>query len=157
MTTTETENQTAPDPAQPRSRWSRVKWPIIGVGGLAAATLFVARFDPNTVSYPGCPMKMVTGLDCPGCGGLRCVHALASGDIGAAMDQNVLAVIFLPLAALWVAMTVLRRWRGQRPVDISGGSAVVANSIWIGIIILLVVFTIVRNLPAVGFLQSGIG
>ena len=57
---------------------------------------------------PGCPIKALIGIDCPACGSVRCVEALANGQVGHALDQNLLTtsllasgVIFL---ILWLAI-----------------------------------------------------
>jgi hypothetical protein len=53
--------------------------------------------DPNVPGhYPPCPVFALTGLLCPGCGTLRALSALASGDIGAAWGHNPLAVLTVP-------------------------------------------------------------
>jgi len=56
-----------------------------------------------------CPLKAMTGLDCPLCGATRATFALARGDIGAALDFNALYVALLPFLAVLVAMWLLRR------------------------------------------------
>jgi hypothetical protein len=95
----------------PRSR--RLVAPL-AVGALTLCSLaYVGLVDPNQPGhYPLCPTKALTGLDCPGCGGLRATHALVTGDVVGALDHNALVVlVILPLAvAAWVAWLV-RCWR----------------------------------------------
>lgn len=71
-----------------------------GVAVLAgAAALLLAVRDPNEPgSYPLCPTRALTGLDCPGCGALRAVHALVTGDPVRAAGHNLLLVAVLPVA-----------------------------------------------------------
>lgn len=111
----------------PRSR--RLVAPL-AVGALAlCATAYVGLVDPNEPGhYPLCPTKALTGLDCPGCGGLRATHALVTGDVVGALDHNAFVVLVLiPLAvAAWVAWLV-RSWRGPA-VDVLGAAAPVAAS-----------------------------
>ena len=64
-------------------QWRRT---LSGQGRLATAALLglgvalVAAVDPHTSGrYPTCPFHAVTGLWCPGCGGLRAVHDLTHG------------------------------------------------------------------------------
>lgn len=84
------------DEAPPRPR---VGDAVLFVGGLALAVgLHVV--DPTETSLPVCPFRSITGFACPGCGTLRCLHALLSGDVAAALDLNALTVIVLPLL-LW--------------------------------------------------------
>ena len=52
------------------------------------------------------------GFYCPGCGGLRAVHDLTHGDVGAALSSNILVTLLIPVvssAAVWLA----DRWRGR--------------------------------------------
>ena len=57
-----------------------MRWRYLGVGTgfviLCALVFFVARHEPVSQKqyYPQCGFKKATGLDCPGCGGLRSVH-----------------------------------------------------------------------------------
>src|SRR5208283_1274662 len=49
---------------------------------VAAAVLFV--FDPATAGfYPVCALHEMTGLQCPGCGGLRAMHQVFHGHLAA--------------------------------------------------------------------------
>jgi hypothetical protein len=143
-------------------------WPVIGATLTVGAAFYIRAVDPNNGGYPFCPLKAVTGIDCPACGGLRCVHALMNGDIGTALDQNLLAVIALPLIVVWAVFALAARWRGDdlRPVrvgpdvDADGAAAVKANALralWVGFIVVTVVFTVARNVPGVPFLPSGVG
>lgn len=143
-------------------------WPVIGAGITVGAAFFVRAIDPNNGGYPLCPLKLVTGIDCPACGGLRCVHALMNGDIGAAMDQNLWAVVILPMVVVWAAISLISKWRGNESsaVTVSPGSQQSATAAyqalavrWLitAMIVFTVVFTILRNIPGIGYLPSGIG
>jgi hypothetical protein len=101
------------------------------IGAVAAAALAVTAgvavlffFDPSTAGFfPVCTLHEMTGLQCPGCGGLRAVHQLSHGHLAAAWRLNPLLVALLPVA-LWLglreAVRVLtgREWPGlvTRPV-----------------------------------------
>jgi len=127
-------------------RASAVPAAILAV--VAAAFAYVAAVDPNEPGhYPACPLLRVTGLYCPGCGGLRSAHALAHGDLATALTDNVLAVAgFLAFAVLWTVW-VVRSLTG-RPPRVELG----AVPLWAGGALLLV-FTVVRNLPSGGWLH----
>lgn len=69
---------------------------------LVAGVYFV--FDPLlSVWFPKCPFLLATGLECPGCGSQRAIHALLHGDIWGAIQANALFVVAIPyvLGALW--------------------------------------------------------
>lgn len=69
-------------------------------------------FDPaETVWMPKCPVYTLTGLNCPGCGSQRALHALLHGDIGEAFRANALLFLFVPLIiTLAVGEINNKRW-----------------------------------------------
>lgn len=108
-----------------------------------AAVLYVAAVDPNESGhYPTCPFLALTGFQCPGCGSMRTVHALAHGHLREAFGLNVLTVAMLPvLAFFWL------RWARARALDRPVRSKVAHPAlIWVlfGAILL---FWLIRNLP----------
>ena len=91
-----------------RHRRSGERWFWVA-GGAATVGLLWAR-DPNAAgSYGYCPLRALTGLDCPFCGGLRGTYALMHGDVAAALDHNVMLPLYLG-AALALGIRVF--WRG---------------------------------------------
>lgn len=126
-----------------RSRSGLVRDPaLVGVAGLAAATLLHLR-DPHTDgSYGFCPFLELTGRPCPGCGGLRAVNDLSRGDLTAAISSNLLAVVLTAtLAVAWVAWAV-RRARG-----VDGRMIVLGNRALAIVLVGVVVFGVLRNTP----------
>lgn len=118
------------------------------VGAAAAAVvLVVARVDPNQPGhYPTCPFLFVTGHWCPGCGTLRTIHALAHGDLAAALSLNVLTVSAIPLLVwIWWRWTA-REWAG-RP----RGSLAPPWRIW-ALLLVVLTFWLLRNVSAFRFL-----
>src|SRR5687767_5236276 len=76
---------------------------LIWIGCAAAAMAGVLLFFFNPAEhafYPRCFLKMTTGLDCPGCGGLRATHQLLHGKVREAFALNPLFVVGLPIAAI---------------------------------------------------------
>jgi hypothetical protein len=66
---------------------------LIG-GACAAVAALLYFFDPASSSfYPSCPLRALTGLLCPFCGGLRAAHALLHGRVleAAALNPFLLA------------------------------------------------------------------
>jgi Protein of unknown function (DUF2752) len=102
--------------------------------GLVALTGIVDPARPRT--YPLCPVRALTGLACPGCGSLRALHDLAHGDVWAALDHHALLVVVLATTAVFAARVLAGRPR-IRP----GPSAVPLT------VVLLVVWTVARNVP----------
>lgn len=126
----------------------RLAAPAGVLAAVAGAFAYVGAVDPNEPGhYPVCPLLQYTGLYCPGCGGLRSAHAVVHGDIAAALQANALAVAgYLLFALLWTLWTV-RAVRG-RPlrIDLRPAQAWTAGA-------LVLVFTVVRNLPFGGWLH----
>ncbi|MFI2433913.1 DUF2752 domain-containing protein [Streptomyces sp. NPDC018693] len=125
----------------------RLALPLGTLAAVAGAFAYVGAVDPNEPGhYPVCPLLRVTGIYCPGCGGLRSAHAFAHGDLAAALQNNAFAVLaFLGLAALWTVW-VVHTVRG-RPLRIDLGPV----PLW-SLGVFLLVFTVVRNLPFGGWL-----
>ena len=115
---------------------------IVGVAlSLAAAVLFF--FNPAEAGfYPRCFFKLFTGLDCPGCGGLRAAHQLLHGNIGAAFQLNPLLICLLPIGGWLVLRGVIKRFFGRNlPVPF-------ADVRWVYVLAAVVIgFGILRNLP----------
>ena len=133
----------AADPGRPR----RLA-PPLAAGGLAAIGALALRVrDPHEGgSWGFCPIALL-GLACPACGSLRAVNDLTHLDPGAAVSSNLLLVLALPVVvALWVRRLVVL-WRegpdggAPHPLD-------APRSAWIALGVLVVAFTVARNLPA---------
>lgn len=115
---------------------------LVGAAGLGAALLLHFHDPHDSGSYGFCPFLQLTGLPCPGCGGLRAVNNLTRGDLVGAISSNVLAVaLVVVLAVAWV-MWLGRRWRGRRDRMI-----VLSTNVGLIAIGVLVVFGVLRNTP----------
>ena len=69
------------------------------VAGVAGVVLYA--FSPEAYGfYPRCPLYVLTGLQCAGCGTLRAAHSLLHGDIAQAIAFNPVLVVAAPLMAL---------------------------------------------------------
>lgn len=127
--------------APPVRRWSRASM-AVGAVAVAGSCLYLGLVDPNTSSaYPQCPLRLLTGWDCAGCGGLRATHALITGDLAGAADHNLLLVVAAPLLAYAVLRVVLERATGRRLPAIPWHPA----ATWF-VVALVLVFSVVRNL-----------
>lgn len=111
---------------------------LLGLVGLYLVNLI----DPlgRSLTLP-CVMHEATGLHCPGCGGTRAVDALARGDLASALTQNILLVSVVPMAFLACCIMTIR---GISPLAMV--ARIPARGLW-AIFVLLVLYTILRNLP----------
>lgn len=128
-----------------------VVWPLLTAGAGIAAMTMVHFLDPNEQgNYPTCPWLMLTGTYCPGCGTMRAVAALSHLDLMGAVQMNVLLLGLLPFL-LW-AWT---KWfyRCVRPPT-GPPPAPTATGVWI-LLIVIVGFWVIRNLPFATFLAPG--
>ncbi|MCU1463952.1 MAG: putative rane protein [Acidimicrobiales bacterium] len=113
---------------------------IATVGGASAA--YLAGVDPaHGGHYPVCPFRVMTGLSCPLCGGLRATHQLLTGHPARAFEFNALYVAVLPFAVYALAAQVLASRGRSLPMI-----RVTPRVTWaLGAV--AVVFGVVRNLP----------
>ena len=128
----------------------RARWATLAA--VAGGTAYVGVIDPaGRGIYPLCPSRLVFGIDCPGCGGLRGTHDLLRGHVLQALDHNLLLPAFLAVLgaalALWLLPLV-----GRPP-----GTVRVPRWATEGAVALVAAFTVARNLPLapLEFLASG--
>lgn len=138
-------------PGRP-GRARRMVAPLAAAGAVGALTLALHVRDPHTSGSWGlCPFRALTGLDCPGCGGLRAVNDLGNLDVVSAASSNLLLVLAIPLlVALWVAWA-RRAWRDGGPAGPPARHRLLLGQ---GALVLMAVFTVTRNLPFGGWLAS---
>jgi hypothetical protein len=110
----------------------------VGTGTFFAGALaYVGLADPHRPGslFPACPFKLLTGWDCPACGGLRMTHDLLHGDVAAAVVDNLFLVVGLPTLLAWI---LLRRHQRRRVLTPAAMTVMT---------VLAVTWTVVRNLP----------
>ena len=119
---------------------------ILAAAGIlvaAAGVFVVSYFNPTTAGFfPVCPLHATTGLNCPGCGLTRGLHAFFHGDVFGALHFNVLLPVYLLVGIyLFVSLgLIVVRGRGL------SFNVFKPQLLW-GFLIVLLVFGIVRNLP----------
>jgi hypothetical protein len=120
------------------------RWITLAAGAAAcAAAAVIYRVKPEADSlYPRCPFHALTGLHCPGCGTLRCLHALLHGDVPQALAYNILAVLALPFLIAWACRVEVAAVRGRPWVGKPLPTWVVR-----AILVLVVAYWVLRNLP----------
>ncbi|MDQ3634260.1 MAG: DUF2752 domain-containing protein [Acidobacteriota bacterium] len=123
---------------------------ILAAAGLfvfAAGSFFVGFFNPSTERFfPACPLLVMTGFACSGCGLTRGFHALFHGDILTALSFNALIPIYVFLFSYLVfyLLSVVIRGRGF------GFRILTPWTLGIFLTIALL-FGFIRNIPAYPF------
>ena len=119
-------------------------WSLIIAG---AVYLFI--FEPGkTGFFLPCPFRILTGLNCPGCGVTRALHQLLHGNFEAAFMLNPLFLIAIPflLFALIRYSVIVMRGGVPRP------NALPAPYIY-AIFFIILSFWIFRNTPFYPFVS----
>lgn len=115
---------------------------VLALGGAGAVLLLFV--DPNKPGnlLPKCPFNWITGLNCPGCGATRMVHALLHGDVVSAFHYNaVLLALGVPLAVWLFARWTRDKWTGERRS--------VPKSVGVAVLVVAAVWGVGRNLAGI--------
>lgn len=113
----------------------------LAVGAVCGCAL-LALVDPNEGGrYPTCPTRALLGIDCPACGTLRGLHALSRGQLGAALDHNLLLLVAVPFGLfVWLRWVRTALGRIVPPIALPRWALP-------AIVAVATVFAVVRNLP----------
>lgn len=81
---------------------------VFPFGLIALAGLILARFQSDLVlKLAHCPLRDITGLPCPTCGGTHTAISLTRGHLLDALKTNPLVTVGLVLFGLWVLVGLL--------------------------------------------------
>jgi hypothetical protein len=121
---------------------ARSAW-LLATSAAVASVPVLYRFNPLEVHfYPRCPLYVMTGIYCPGCGALRAGHALLHGHLLTALDYNALLVVAAPFLAWALAAQAIHALTGRR-IPTHQLSGVESRAImWV-----FIAFMVLRNLP----------
>ncbi|HSJ01467.1 MAG TPA: DUF2752 domain-containing protein [Verrucomicrobium sp.] len=111
---------------------------------LVGAVVLYQNPPASSSFYPPCVFHRVTGWHCSGCGATRCVHALLHLDLIGAAQKNLLALVGLPFLG-FAMLRSLWRWTLGKPR--SAATKAPSPAIAIAIVVAIIGFGILRNLP----------
>ena len=132
-----------PAPLPGAKRGAKVLYWLLAACAAMIATLILYFFAPDQHAfYPRCLFHAVTGLQCPGCGGLRAAHCLLHGDLAGAWRFNPLLIIAIPLVGVWSIGYLLHQRSGRSRTRFFQES----TCGW-GIAAMAILFAIARNWP----------
>lgn len=92
-----------------------------------------------------CPIRALTGLQCPGCGSSRCISAIGDGDLVSALRHNPFMTISL------ISVAIFGLYGFSSPKNASKLMTFFLNHqrfVAVALVITTLLFTILRNLFA---------
>ncbi len=124
------------------------RWRYVGLGLalLPCLALVYVRNPAEPGLYPPCVFYALTGLHCPGCGTLRCLHQLLHGNLITAVGYNPLTLLVLPVMGYAFLAALLDTVWGKRLPTVFLKPAL----IW-GLLVVVITFWGLRNLPVYPF------
>ena len=93
--------------------------------------------------YPPCLWFALTDTYCPGCGSMRGIQSMIEGNILGLLENNIFVFIALPFLFYSFIILGIKAFRGYKPLTIF----LTQNEIYF-IVFMIVVFWIIRNIPA---------
>lgn len=115
--------------------------PAAVTGAVGAAVAYTLMIHPTT-GESTCLLRILTGFDCPGCGGTRSAWYLLHGDLSEAARHNAPFVFAVPfLLYLWISWSLRTTfgWRVPR-LRIPPSAMLTFMMVWM-------VWSVLRNLP----------
>ncbi len=118
---------------------------VVGLGlcGAFLLAFVLYRTGPFASWLPGCLFHRFTGLDCPGCGMTRAVHAVLHGRLAEAFRCNPVGMLLFPAALVGLGLE-LAGWVRGKPLPV--GFRLGGRWGWL-IAGVVLVFWILRNIP----------
>jgi len=114
--------------------------------GFIGVIFIYKNYNPLEFAFPKCPVYYLTGYYCTGCGSQRVLHALSNFDLTTAFNQNILAVLFIFAFVIEFILKLfsLDRFRPYQYIQKNAYASLV-------ILITIIAFTILRNIPSYPF------
>ena len=116
---------------------------VIGLGAIGGGVLYLKVISPVFGIHIACPIKHVTGFDCPGCGMTRTALSLLDGDFYQAFRFNSLVFILAPLFLLYYVL-------------IAKGKKKESDLLLFAMLGLTLAYGVLRNTPMFSFLAPTI-
>ncbi|MFI0238173.1 DUF2752 domain-containing protein [Streptomyces sp. NPDC016845] len=87
---------------------------VLTAGAAGAAYLYGTNPHEPGHWLPGCPLRALTGLLCPGCGGTRMAYDVLHGHFATAWHDNALLLAASPFVLLLLGRWLYEGLRGRR-------------------------------------------
>ncbi|MFR9166234.1 MAG: DUF2752 domain-containing protein [Dysgonomonas sp.] len=96
-----------------------------------------------------CGFHLLTGLQCPGCGGQRAFHHILHGEVLTALRYNSVLVLGLPfLAYMYYVIVQVHILKSNK----FNNSFIYSAKFGYTVLVVLAVFWIIRNIPIMPFI-----
>ena len=93
---------------------------------------------------PACPWKVNFNIDCAGCGATRMIESIIKLDFYQAFRYNPLAFILLPLFICYYIIKYIFYLKNKQ--------LIINNKVWYTILMIVILFGIIRNIPTFKYL-----
>ena len=98
-------------------------------------------YDPTSSAlFPKCPVFVMTGLKCTGCGSQRVVHALLHFDVITALKHNALLVLSLPFIIMLIYAEIVRETKPSLYRKVNNRRTILTS------LVIIILWTIFRNI-----------
>ena len=92
-----------------------------------------------------CPFRAIFKIWCPGCGGTRMVFSILDCDFYQAFRYNPLLFILLLLGIIFVIVELIYYIKKKSLIKIP-------VKVWIGLLIVVLIYMVLRNIPMFSYL-----
>ena len=76
----------------------------------AMSLMVLYNFDPSAYNfYPKCPLFVLTGFKCPGCGVSRAFYQILHGNIWEALRYNPILAVIIPIGIFYILSSSYRK------------------------------------------------
>lgn len=114
---------------------------------ITMAGIFYYFADPQkTVVMPKCPMRMLTGWQCPSCGAQRALHELLHGNLIRAISYNFFFIIAVPFLCVTVYAIYMKQKDSQSTMLVKLYNFVTSRYTLMAYLFAFLLWWIVRNI-----------
>lgn len=119
------------------------KWILVFIVLTVLAIIYKTYNPIDSIYFPKCPFKLLTGLYCPGCGSQRAIHYLLNFEIFNAMKENVMLVISIPYILTGFVFDSIKNPKGK---VLKWRNILFGQKAILIVLILVISFWILRNI-----------
>lgn len=126
-----------------RDQKRTIMWVVVAILAIAALLPLYFYFDPaHSYLAPKCMFRLLTGLDCPSCGGQRALHSLLNGDVWLSIRYNPFLWLVVPYVVFVVVSSLFKHPAATRLYD-----SLTSRGVLLTYVAIYMIWWVVRNLP----------